>query len=83
MKLNITTKAGATVTVSLNETVYTVTATGGTAIVYLPNKGNWQVTATSGTQTQSKEVAVTAFTTYQVVIPLYSATFADNSWADI
>lgn len=83
MKLNITTKAGATVTVSLNETVYTVIATSGTATVYLPNKGNWQVTATSGTQTQSKVVAVTAFTTYPVIIPLYSATFADNSWADI
>ena len=28
-------------------------------------------------------MAITAYSTYSVNIPLYSATFADNSWADI
>ena len=83
IRLNVTTKAGATVNVSLEGKNYSAVATGGSATIYLPSKGNWTVTCSSGSLTNSQVVAITAYSTYSVNVPLYSATFADNSWADI
>lgn len=83
IKLTVTTKAGATVTVSLDSQSYTSTATSGSVMFYLPQKGTWSVTGTSGDQTVTNTISITAYEEYSISISLYDEVFGNNSWESI
>lgn len=83
IKLTVTTKPGATITVSLDSQSYTATATGGSAEFYLPQKGTWSVTATSGDQTKTETVEVTDYSAYSIYVSLFDEVFGNNTWESI
>lgn len=83
IKLTVTTKAGAAVTVYLDSQSYTATATNGSALFYLPQKGTWSVTGTSGDQTVTNTISITAYEEYSISISLYDEVFGNNSWESI
>lgn len=57
--INITYPAGSTCTCSDGTTTLSAPDTSGTWTCIVPNAGTWTVTATSGTETDSKAVAIT------------------------
>lgn len=90
--LNITTTEttlyGKTVTVKNGETeIKTETlSSAGTATIYTDTLATLTVTATDGTDTATKSVTVSAYTTYAVELSFFSyniTTWASGSWEDI
>lgn len=57
--INVTYPAGSTCTCTDGVTTLTAPDTSGTWACIVPNAGTWTVTATSGTETDSKAVAIT------------------------
>lgn len=83
ISLTVSTKSGASVSVSLDSYSFTGTATGGSVLFYLPQKGTWSVTATSGDQTKTETVEVTDYSAYSIHISLFDEVFGNNTWESI
>lgn len=58
--IDVTYPAGATLTCSLNETVYTATTSTGTYQFQVHEVGTWTVKAVSGSETASEQVVITS-----------------------
>ena len=58
--IDVTSPAGATLTCSLNETVYTATTSTGTYQFQVHEVGTWTVKAVSGSETASEQVVITS-----------------------
>ena len=58
--IDVTYPAGATLTCSLGETVYTAPTTTGTYQFQVHKVGTWTITATNGEESESKQVVITS-----------------------
>lgn len=81
LQIAVSTKAGATCTATKGTTTVSGTAdTSGNCTLTVMEAGTWTVSATSGTTTKQQDVTVGSAS---VELPMYSSSFAENSWEDI